>query len=136
MWAVTETIARRAAIIAMVTATILSNGSLACSAPSLSSSLTDMFLPYQSLLAAQGALRPGLESGIVALKEQQWTAFMDGRGNGLAHQNPMIAGVESLHRAALDGGQYLVEQRRSGDAWTPGNAVEAALLAPDEVNGE
>ena len=61
---------------------------------------------------------------------------MDGRGDGLAHQHPMIAGVESLHRAALDGGQGLVEQRRSGDARPPENAVEAALPAPAEVNGE
>jgi hypothetical protein len=83
-----------------------------------------------------GLSYPLPEGGIGALKVQQRTALMNGRGDGLAHQHAMIAGVESLHRAALDGSQCVVEQRRSGDARPPGNAVEAALAAPGEVNGE
>src|SRR5690348_6646880 len=83
-----------------------------------------------------GRSYPLPERGIGALKVQQWTALMDGRGDGLAHQHPMIAGVESLHRAALEGGQCLIEQWRSGDARPPGNAFEAAWPAPGEVNGE
>src|ERR1700677_3784516 len=56
MWPSTETIASAAAMIAMETATCLSNGSLACSTPSLNSSFTDM--SFKIALSGDG-LAPG-----------------------------------------------------------------------------
>src|SRR5271169_3799657 len=58
MWPRTVTMASAAAMIAMETATFLSNGSLACSACSCSSSLTDMFLklPWAATMEASMVL--------------------------------------------------------------------------------